>query len=89
MSDFSGMCIIMDLLEGDPEAQKEALIGFAGNLAAFSDGFAKQVPSIDEHAANNVRVDAVVASLDAFYELYGITEDDPMYIAPENRLKLW
>ena len=89
MADFAGMCVIMDLLEGDPEAQKEALVGMASNLAAFRDGCAKVHGDKDEHAASNVRVDAVVASLDAFYELYGITEDDPMYIAPEERLRLW
>ena len=43
----------------------------------------------DVHSAANVRVDAIVSSLDQFYELYDIQEGDEMYVAPEDRLKLW
>ena len=43
----------------------------------------------DLHSSANVRVDAVVSSLDQFYEIYDIQEGDEMYVAPEDRLKLW
>ena len=43
----------------------------------------------DVHAAKVVRVNAVVASFDQFYDIYDIEEGDAMYVAPENRLKLW
>lgn len=39
--------------------------------------------------AHVIRVNAVVASFDQFYEIYGIEEGDPMYVAPEDRLRLW
>ncbi|MEG0513840.1 MAG: M13-type metalloendopeptidase, partial [Clostridia bacterium] len=44
---------------------------------------------MDEHSANQVRVNACIALMDCFYELYDVKEGDPMYIAPEERLKLW
>ena len=43
----------------------------------------------DVHSRNVVRVNAVVASLDQFYELYDVKEGDAMYVAPEDRLRLW
>lgn len=91
MSDFAGMVIIMDLLEGDADAQRDALMGFAANQAALCGASLKVNPvaQSDEHAAPNVRIDAVVSSLDAFYALYDVEEYDPMYVAPEERLKLW
>ena len=38
---------------------------------------------------NVVRINAIVASFEQFYEIYGIEEGDPMYVAPEDRLRLW
>ena len=43
----------------------------------------------DNHSPNKVRVNAVLSSTDKFYEVYGITEKDKMYVAPENRVGLW
>ena len=91
MADFAGMTVIMDILDGDLEAQKEALEAYAsmwaqiGNASILtSDDYLNDV-----HAANSVRVDAVVASLDCFYEIYDVPEDSDMYIAPADRLTLW
>ena len=28
-------------------------------------------------------------SIEAFYEVYGVNENDGMYIAPENRISRW
>ena len=91
MADFAGMTVIMDILEGDPEAQREALEAYAATWVHISDAdnLTSAARLADSHAANQVRVNAIVASLDAFYELYDISEDDPMYVAPENRLQLW
>ena len=81
----------MDILEGDKEAQKEALESYARVGARL--GTEKYVTDVrflsDVHSAANVRVDAIVSSLDQFYELYDIQEGDEMYVAPEDRLKLW
>ncbi len=43
----------------------------------------------DTHSPNKVRVNAVLSSIDKFYEVYDITENDKMYVAPENRVGLW
>lgn len=43
----------------------------------------------DEHSPAEARVNAVVACNDKFYEVYDIKETDKMYVAPENRIKVW
>ncbi len=43
----------------------------------------------DEHPLPNLRVNVTLAQFDEFYETYGIKEGDGMYIAPEDRVKIW
>ena len=43
----------------------------------------------DVHSLNKVRVNAVLPLFDEFYEVYGITKNDAMYVAPEDRVQIW
>ena len=43
----------------------------------------------DVHSPDNIRVDRVLQSIDKFYEVYDIAPGDGMYVAPENRAKIW
>lgn len=43
----------------------------------------------DEHAFNEVRVNAVLSSIDKFYDVYDIKENDDMFVPKENRVGLW
>ena len=43
----------------------------------------------DNHSPNKIRVNAVLSSMDKFYEVYDIKEGDKMYVAKENRVGLW
>ncbi|MNW17286.1 Neutral endopeptidase [compost metagenome] len=45
--------------------------------------------SNDTHSANKIRVNRTVASFKDFYDAYGITEKDMMYVAPEQRVSIW
>ena len=45
--------------------------------------------AVDTHSPNKIRVNAVLSSMDKFYEVYGITEKDKMYVAKENRVGIW
>lgn len=44
---------------------------------------------IDSHSPNKVRVNAVLPQFQQFYDTYGITEKDGMYIRPEDRVAIW
>jgi len=43
----------------------------------------------DVHSPAVIRVNAVIASIDEFYETYDVQEGDGMYIAPEDRISRW
>lgn len=43
----------------------------------------------EEHPLNYLRVNCILQQFEEFYDTYGITEGDGMYLAPEERLELW
>ena len=43
----------------------------------------------DPHSLGRWRVNGTLPHIDAWYEAFGITPNSPMYIAPENRAKIW
>lgn len=43
----------------------------------------------DPHALGKWRVNGTMPQLDSWYEAFNITENDPMYIAPEKRVNVW
>ena len=43
----------------------------------------------DEHSPEVIRVNAILSTLDPYYEVYGVKEGDGMYIAPEKRISRW
>lgn len=43
----------------------------------------------DQHPLNYLRVNVTLQQFDEFYETYGITENDGMYIAPGERISVW
>ena len=91
MADVAGIQCVFDIIGDDREAQKEALESFATMWAQIgtSNYLTSEQLLQDVHSSNQVRVNACVTTIDAFYEIYDIQEGDPMYVAPEDRLKLW
>ena len=45
--------------------------------------------SEDPHSPTTIRVNAILATTDAFYEVYDPQDGDGMYVAPENRISRW
>ena len=43
----------------------------------------------DEHSPEIIRTNAILSTLDCFYEVYDVKEGDGMYIAPEDRISRW
>ena len=43
----------------------------------------------DPHSPARYRTIAPLRNVDAWYEAFGITPDDAMYIAPEDRARIW
>ncbi len=47
------------------------------------------ITSNDVHAPSKYRVNLILPNFIEFYETYGITEKDKMYLAPEKRMQIW
>ncbi|GGX71720.1 zinc metalloprotease [Litorimonas cladophorae] len=41
------------------------------------------------HSPGEFRANGIVRNFQPWYDAFGITEDDAMYLAPENRVKIW
>ena len=44
---------------------------------------------IDPHSLGKWRVNAALRNLESFFQAFGITEKDPMYMKPEDRVTIW
>ncbi|HEY1529451.1 MAG TPA: M13-type metalloendopeptidase [Galbitalea sp.] len=45
--------------------------------------------SIDPHSPNEFRCNQIVRNIDDFYETFGVTESDALWLAPEERVTIW
>lgn len=43
----------------------------------------------DSHPPSDFRLNNAVRHLDAWYDAFNVTADDPLYLAPEDRVKIW
>ena len=52
-------------------------------------GRMQNLAAIDTHSPSSIRTNRVLQSCDKFYEVYGITDKDGMWVAPEDRVSIW
>ncbi|EMI56628.1 M13 family metallopeptidase [Rhodopirellula sallentina] len=43
----------------------------------------------DPHSPSEYRVNGIVRNMDEWYDAFGVDEDDPLYVAPEDRIRIW
>lgn len=91
IADISGVACILDILDSMPNANyKEFFESYAeGYKCVRSPEFEKLMLQWDSHSPYKYRVNAVLEQFEKFYETYGITEGDKMYVKPEDRVSIW
>lgn len=90
IADLGALTCIASIIGNDKQALDEAFGQMAYNWACEStESYALYLLNIDTHSPNKVRVNAVLSSCDAFYEIYNISESDGMYVAPGDRVGIW
>ena len=45
--------------------------------------------TIDPHSPPEFRCNQVVRNIDAFYDAFGVTTDDALWLDPEERVTIW
>lgn len=58
-------------------------------LSTTTRDFSQYLAYADVHSANAVRVDRVLQSNEKFYEVYGISQKDGMFVPAGQRVKIW
>ncbi len=88
-ADISGLqCALA--IAGDLDSQKTVFESYAHVWSSLvSDTYAKGLLETDPHSPDSVRINAVVACFDEYYEIYDVKEGDPMYIEPDRRVRRW
>ena len=49
----------------------------------------KNQVATDPHSPAEYRVNGVVRNMDAWYDAFGVTEDDDLYLSPDERVQIW
>ena len=88
-ADLSGMECIVTLAHTD-EDLKKIFESYAASYCRMSvDVVIISQLASDVHSPEVIRVNAILSTVDCFYDVYDVQEGDGMYIAPENRISRW
>ncbi|MDO4804678.1 MAG: M13 family metallopeptidase [Lachnospiraceae bacterium] len=90
-ADMGGMRVTLDI------ARQMQGFDYDAYFRAFARFFTKQVPLENEkeafkgdvHPLNYLRINVAALQFDEFAETYGVKEGDGMYLAKEDRIKVW
>ncbi|MBS0360833.1 MAG: peptidase M13 [Proteobacteria bacterium] len=101
IADLGGLLLALDAYHASLHGRPAPIIdGLTGDQRVFlgwaqvwrgktrDDAMRQQLVS-DPHSPEKARVDIPMRNVDAFYAAFGVKPGDPMYIAPENRVRIW
>jgi len=101
IADLGGLTLGLDAyhasLNGKPAP---VLDGYSGDQRVFlgwaqawrgkvTDDFVKRQVVSDPHSPRQFRVNGPVRNIDGWYDVFGIKPADKLYVAPEQRVKIW
>ena len=55
----------------------------------YRDAYLRQLLTSDVHSPVMYRVNGVVRNMDAWYEAFDVKPGDKLYLAPEDRVRIW
>jgi putative endopeptidase len=99
LADFGGVTISFDAYKKFGK-QSETVLGLTSDMRffiAYAGAWAQNIrpdeelrlTKVDEHSLGKNRVNGILPHINAWYDAFGITPNDKMYIMPQNRVKLW
>lgn len=90
IADLGAMACVTSII-GDNKKSLDQAFGQLAYIWASVEtaGYQLYLLNNDTHSPNKLRVNAVLSSCDAFYDVYDIAETDGMYVAPQNRVGIW
>ncbi len=99
LADYGGVTVAYNAYKkyGTPSNTTDGLTGdmrfFIANAGAWAanmrDDAAIQQTKTDEHSLERWRINGIYPHVNAWYDAFNISPNDKLYIAPENRVKIW
>ncbi|MEI7539486.1 MAG: M13 family metallopeptidase [Candidatus Saccharibacteria bacterium] len=96
IADIGGLELAVETLRAKtnindtPSALRELFINSAiSERGSQRDEHLLQQVKTDPHPPSRFRINCVVPHVDAFYEAYGVTPSDKLYLPPEERVHIW
>ena len=70
--------------------EQRFFLAYAGVWAQnITEAEIRRLTTMDPHSLGKWRVDGALPLIDAWYEAFGITEADPMFVPADKRVKIW
>lgn len=90
IADCGGLSVVTEIAAGDEDMLRDLYRNFAVIFASkMTPQLLLQSVQTDPHPIMEARVNGALSATDSFYTAYDIEEGDGMYVAPEQRVKLW
>lgn len=93
IADLGAVSCIVEIAKqkGATKAEMKQLFEAYANVFASksTEEYTKLLLIMDTHSPDKIRINAVLQSIEEFYNVYEITEKDEMYKAQEERVKVW
>jgi len=91
IADIGGVSCLLDILDKmDMPNYKAFFESYATTWRQITTKeYAEYVLNLDVHSPNKFRVNGVLPQFQKFYDTYGITEKDGMYVKPTDRIGIW
>jgi putative endopeptidase len=101
IADLGGVTLALEAYRASLGGQPAAVIdGTTGDQRVFlgwaqawrgkaRDDYIKKIVVSDPHSPRMYRVNGVVRNVDAWYTAFGVQPGDKLYVAPEDRVRIW
>ena len=101
IADLGGLTLALDAYHASLGGKSAPVLdGLSGDQRVFlgwaqawrgkvTDDFVKRQVVSDPHSPRQFRVNGVVRNIDAWYAVFGVKAGDKLYVAPEQRVKIW
>jgi endothelin-converting enzyme/putative endopeptidase len=85
-SDYAGKAPVIDGYSGN----QRFFLGY-GQLwrSLYTDGFLRRITLTDPHSPGEFRVNGVLRNFAPWYETFGVTPANALYLPPEARISIW
>lgn len=89
LADLGGLTVALDIAAKEGIDQKQVMESYARVWRNIATKEAQISAITDEHPPGKYRVNYIVNQMDSFYKEYNVQPSDKLYMAPEQRLRVW